>query len=200
MGLLQTLKDEWPTVVKAPWLLMSVASAAFLAGGAVSAWWWSGQVAVMRERLGYYEDRLKNAPPKPIEPQIEALKLQSFRVVPAEKRERLVSDLRAHAGRVHIISDDSVPDAEFVTKDLRNLFSQAGWTVHLSIFFDSREQGRKGIAVFAKPDQPSAAKLRESVFQGLRTAGLNAEVDAAVPKVMLSQPDDYEIGIRVFDR
>src|SRR4051812_5702556 len=55
--LLQEIRDGWPSVRAAKWIVVAGIVAGFVGGFGVSTLWWSGTSATLRERVSYWQDR-----------------------------------------------------------------------------------------------------------------------------------------------
>ena len=88
LGLLKTLREEWPTVRAAPWSFAFVSVMALGLGFGASTLWWSGTVSTLRERVSLYQDRLQGASPDQAARTIKDLTDQVSALQAKEKQQR----------------------------------------------------------------------------------------------------------------
>ncbi|RJT42671.1 hypothetical protein D3227_02125 [Mesorhizobium waimense] len=135
MGFLDQLKAVWPLVTQAPWGFAPVAFAVLASGWAVGRFMYGQRIALLKERIESYKEKLDGASPEEarlridrLEARIRQLEATAPRTLGPEQMEAIAEAGRRSPGRILITYDSAASDGGALQAQFLQAFRKAGWT------------------------------------------------------------------------
>lgn len=181
MGFIDQLKAVWPLVTQTPWGFAPIAFAILASGWAVGRFMYSQRIAILKERIEAYKEKLDGASPDEAHAKIERLetRIRDLEFDPRKFNDaqsgKITAALKRHGPGTIIVSRSAGSlECGGVFKQVRYLFAQQGWNVRHWETFDPIES-LTGLVFFTNTGDdvsPSERAARDA----LDAAGIAHEI------------------------
>jgi hypothetical protein len=127
-GLLKELREGWPAVRAARWVLFVALVAGTVTGFGIATLWWTGTVSTLRERLSFSQDKLQIALANPANPSALLTK-EPGRHLSDQDRKCLVENFKDETSnfKAIMVSSFSEEEAQKYAAEFINLFLRMGY-------------------------------------------------------------------------
>lgn len=188
MGFLDQVKAVWPLVMQAPWGFAPIAFAILASGWAIGRFMYGQRIALLKERIDSYKEKLDGASPDEASARIAELERRldeathDSRLLKPEQLARMAMALRNRtSGEILVSRDTGSIETAKVQAQLVRFFKDLRWTVKNGTTFGVSNPPASGLILFSRTTDPHPSTDELSVAAALEAGGVSYELRRGAP-------------------